>query len=105
MFASAEAAHFSNEDNRPLTAASNASHVFVPATTTDTDFLVPADMAPPKSASPAPRRKQRAHHHVGGKDIDEYFKEGEEKSREVHFVPEARTPPPPPPKAKKDAAE
>jgi hypothetical protein len=76
------------------------------------EFLVPANMVPSPTtaggtggAGPPPKgpggRKGRVHHHhvaVPG-DMDDYFKEGEEKSREEDYgasvKPGSAVPPPP----------
>lgn len=74
------------------------------------NFLVPANMAspPPLSSaspdkSPAGRRGAKARHHPPispNTAFDEYFAEGEMKSREQDFAPSRKgTPLPPPPKA------
>nr|POF17456.1 uncharacterized protein c1d4.02c [Quercus suber] len=81
------------------------------------EFLVPADMPnlaqpsppPPPSSSPGPTpqgrpgRKARAPHAAPGAGLDDYFAEGEQKSREVDNAPKAKAGggglPPPPPKA------
>ena len=78
------------------------------------DFLVPANMdiknpspPPPSSGAPPPgkARKQRAHHAVPAAGLDDYFAEGEQKSRELEGStpkPTGSLPPPPkggPPKA------
>ena len=80
------------------------------------EFLVPANMqfqspGTPDGATSTPplkrEKKARAHHPAGpAVDIDEYFMEGEQKSREEDHAPPAKTgglPPPPkasrPPKA------
>ncbi|MBE3045179.1 hypothetical protein IMZ48_22035, partial [Candidatus Bathyarchaeota archaeon] len=63
------------------------------------DFVVPAQMvvAPPTSAPPRGKKKER--HHAPNNLMDEYFKEGEQKSRELDGVRSGRsTPLPPPPK-------
>ncbi|KAF2176339.1 hypothetical protein K469DRAFT_700060 [Zopfia rhizophila CBS 207.26] len=76
------------------------------------ELFVPANMAlPPKSpppmgagagGGPPKGRKQRAHHvHVsptGGSGLDDYFKEGEAKSKEKDFAPKSKGGVPPPPK-------
>ncbi|KAF2459443.1 GRASP55/65 PDZ-like domain-containing protein [Lineolata rhizophorae] len=78
------------------------------------DFLVPANMqfkggdgggeggvAPGRGTPPAHKqaRKHRAHHNVSpAKGLDEYFKEGEEKSKEQDFAPSGSSSVPPPPK-------
>lgn len=107
----AENARFSNEDAR---SGSNntAENFFVPAATSQepTEFLVPAQIISPPLTSTAPlsAKKDKRHGHgtghklpKGGNFMDDYFNEGEKKSREVDFAPSVRsTPPPPPPKAK-----
>lgn len=80
-----------------------------------TELFVPANMALPSKSPPpggvagggsAPpkRGKQRAHHHLahvspsGGGGLDDYFKEGEQKSLEEDHAPTGKTgnvPPPP----------
>lgn len=77
------------------------------------EFLVPANMPqrdsgtsppPPPSAGAPPMgkpRKQRAHHNTGPPaGLDDYFAEGEQKSREIDkpSTPKAGTGLPPPPK-------
>lgn len=107
LFDTSETARFSNEETRPLSSAARSSspHVFVPATASNpADLLVPAQLTspPPPMASPsAPRRKARGHGQAQNKSMmDDYFMEGEKKSREVDYAPSAKsTPPPPPPKA------
>jgi len=81
----------------------------------DASFLVPANLPPSSStggsaasalpkgtASRAVGKKGRAHHHHAAPalDIDDYFKEGEEKSREEGYGrrPGAAASLPPPPK-------
>ncbi|QIX00651.1 hypothetical protein AMS68_006168 [Peltaster fructicola] len=75
---------------------------------TPADFLIPADMPLASPASPAPpsgkARKARAHHNTApAAGLDDYFKEGEEQSREADNAPSAKAAgaPPPPPKASK----
>jgi hypothetical protein len=72
------------------------------------EFLIPADMdfqhpSPPPGAGPPKRdRKARAHAQVSPSgELDDYFKEGEEKSREMDNAPtpKAGSNVPPPPKA------
>ncbi|TVY80971.1 Uncharacterized protein LSUE1_G002132 [Lachnellula suecica] len=95
-----ENARFSNEEGR----APADGQFLVPAATSDPgDFLVPAQLAaaaPPQGTMPA-RKKERKHgHSPGNKVLDDYFMEGEKKSRELDYAPSAKsTPPPPPPKA------
>ncbi|WPG99957.1 Hypothetical protein R9X50_00278000 [Acrodontium crateriforme] len=93
------------------------------STAAPADFLVPANMSfptqptsppPPTSTSPAPTppngppttrtKKARAHHAVNSTTagLDDYFAEGEQKSREIDRAPTPKTTgnlPPPPPKA------
>ena len=75
------------------------------------EYLVPANMpvtnpSPPPSAPPGRHKKARAHHNPSpAKGLDDYFKEGEEQSRELDNAPTpkaADAPPPPPPKASKE---
>lgn len=110
---SSESAHFSNEEARPGSAmaydsstggAGAASHMFVPAETAavndSSEFLIPAQLAPPPMGGPPTGGKKKRAGHSPNKMMDEYFNEGEKKSREMDFAPSAKsTPPPPPPKA------
>lgn len=92
----------------PAVGQPEASAGFVPATGPPpaADFLVPAqvvDAAPVASAGP-PRGKKKDRHDRHGQNpnamMDDYFKEGEKKSRELDHAPSGRrTPLPPPPKA------
>ncbi|KAG0651116.1 Golgi reassembly-stacking of 65 kDa [Hyphodiscus hymeniophilus] len=91
-----ENARFSNEESRRL---SGGDGFFVPATTTETtDFLVPAQIVSPAAPGHGKKREKK-HGHSPNKMMDDYFMEGEKKSREVDYAPSAATPPPPPPKA------
>ncbi|KAI9736889.1 MAG: hypothetical protein M1818_005940 [Claussenomyces sp. TS43310] len=102
-----EAARFSNEERQSETDTGN---YFVPAKSAAQDpgdLLVPAQMVSPplpRTASPG-MRKDKKHGKVSmrpgkGLDMDDYFNEGEKKSRELDYAPSAKsTPPPPPPKA------
>ena len=103
MLFETENARFSNEEPRPL---SGSGEYFVPGeAATPGDFLVPAQLvSPPPTSVPAPtagRKKERKHGHSPNKGMmDDYFMEGEKKSRELDHAPNAKvTPPPPPPKA------
>lgn len=97
-----ENARFSNEEIRPLSGAGGDSQFFVPAATSEPgEFLVPAQLAagPPQGA-PARKKEKKHGHSPGNKVLDDYFMEGEKKSRELDYAPSAKsTPPPPPPKA------
>jgi hypothetical protein len=107
----AETARFSNEDIRGGSNG-NDSNYFVPAAIKQqpTEFLVPAQIITPPLPPPAsaPRKDKRHGHGTGhgkipkgDKLMDDYFLEGEKKSREVDYAPSAKsTPPPPPPKSK-----
>lgn len=101
-----ESARFSNEESRPSPSMQQGG--FQPslaAPQSEPTFLVPANMsfAPPPSDGP-PKSAKKARAVVSpGAGIDDYFKEGEEKSRELD---RGSTPKnagaglPPPPKAK-----
>jgi len=105
-----ENARFSNEEPRPVSGGGDTSHLFIPATVSEsTEFLVPAQLTggPPPASSPAKKReKKHGHGHSPNKLMDDYFTEGEKKSREIDHAPTSKTatlPPPPksggPPKA------
>ena len=106
-----ESARFSNEENRPSSSTPSFQPSGTPVPPPSTDFLVPANIqfsnAPPVAVPkgdgpPKSSRKARAHHVVSpGTSMDEYFKEGEEKSREQDHSPAPRAAAglPPPPKA------
>ena len=98
-----ENARFSNEDVRPISGAGDASQYLVPAASTEpSNFLVPAELTSVTPPTTAPtKKKDKKHGHTPNKALmDDYFQEGEKKSREVDFAPTAKsTPPPPPPKS------
>lgn len=100
-----ENARFSNEKVRPMSGAGDTSQYFVPATPEPAgDFLVPAQTlasAPPTGGLGRKKDKKHPHGHSPNKNfMDDYFMEGEKKSRELDHPPSARnTPPPPPPKS------
>jgi hypothetical protein len=94
-----ENARFSNEEARPL--SGDASQFFVPAAVSEPgDFLIPAQLASGPPMSTPGKKKDKKHGHSPNKAfMDDYFNEGERKSRELDHAPSARsTPPPPPPK-------
>lgn len=94
-----ENARFSNEEARPLSGG-DASHFFVPATAS-ADFLVPAQLTTPPPPSTAGKKKDKRHahgHSPNNNFMDDYFMEGEKKSKELDHAPNARAAPPPPPK-------
>lgn len=92
-----ENARFSNEEGRPLSGG-ETSQFFVPAVASEpTDFLVPAQLVSPPTTHG--KKREKKHSHSPNKMMDDYFMEGEKKSRELDYVPSAKsTPPPPPPK-------
>ena len=107
-----ETTRFSNEEQRSSATGENGfqpSSSSTPAPTSD--FLVPADMQFSATSPPAPptgdgppktAKKARAHHVVSpGTSMDDYFKEGEEKSKELEgrSTPKPGSTVPPPPKA------
>lgn len=109
IFDGAETARFSQDEARVGGFDAAATLTQPPPT-----FIVPAQMAsppPPPIASPesthaVPHRKrnEKVEKLKGGRGmgIDDYFREGEKKSRELDYVSSPRgasTPPPPPPKA------
>lgn len=100
----------SEQQRDPIPKASAPS----PAPPSSGNFLVPANMvSPPPLASPSTNpgsqstarssKSGRRHRHGGlspNRAFDEYFAEGEQKSREQDFVPSRKgTPLAPPPKA------
>jgi hypothetical protein len=102
---SSDTAPTSFDEKRPLDPTSN----HLPgAQAAPTELFVPANMALPSKSPPPPsaqaKRKGRAHHAVmspaGGSELDDYFKEGEEKSLQEDNAPKAKSGGvPPPPKA------
>jgi hypothetical protein len=77
-----------------LSGADNGSELFVPA-----NIALPAKSPPPQGTAP-PKRKQRAHAAPpGAGGLDDYFKEGEQKSKEDDYTPKGKGGVPPPPKA------
>ncbi|KAE8442297.1 hypothetical protein EG329_003497 [Mollisiaceae sp. DMI_Dod_QoI] len=93
-----ENARFSNEEIRPL---SGSGEYLGPTAPSDpSDLLVPAQLVSSSIATTGRGRKEKKHGHAPNKAfMDDYFTEGEKKSRELDYAPTARnTPPPPPPK-------
>ena len=106
-----ETARFSNEEGRPISShlqsyPSGGSLYQTASNTQSSDLLVPAALAsppppPPMASTPSgpPRTGRKARKPASPNSaFDEYFKEGEEKSKEEDFTPAAKTAPPPPPK-------
>ncbi len=106
-----ETARFSNEENRPGSAnlksyPSGSSLYKASLNQQSSDLLVPATLASPPppppigAAAPGPPRTGRKARKVVSPNsaFDEYFKEGEQKSKEEDFTPAAKSVPPPPPK-------
>jgi len=101
-----ENARFSNEEVRTMPGAGgDASQFHVSAAAEPAgDFLVPAQTlasAPPTGVQGRKKDRKHGHGHSPNKNfMDDYFMEGEKKSRELDHPPSAKsTPPPPPPKA------
>lgn len=93
------------DEKRPL-----VSSVGIPAQSgAPAELFVPANMAlpakspPPQGTAPPPKKKGRAHQvaspATGGGGLDDYFKEGEQKSLEQDYAPTKGSGVPPPPKA------
>jgi len=98
-----ENARFSNEEVRaytPQPQQQDGTQFFVPAANAQVDesnFLVPANVVNPPVTGGGGGKKKRVQR--GGGGLDDYFNEGEKKSRELDHAPSAKsTPPPPPPK-------
>lgn len=108
-----ETARWSNDGGRPASTQPQASPLGDtlledPTTQLSSNFLVPATMTSPppllpaSTVSPGPPRSARKARHAASstQGFDDYFKEGEQKSKEEDFAPSAKTaPPPPPPKS------
>lgn len=106
-----ETARFSNEENRPpstnLRSYPSGSSLYKTGLNTQSnDLLVPASLIsppPPPQITPTPsappKSGRKARKAVSPNSaFDEYFKEGERKSKEEDFTPSAKNAPPPPPK-------
>lgn len=93
-----ENARFSNEGPRPLSGGGDFYATTAPSE--PSDFLVPAQLVTSPHVTGPARKKDKKAHAPNKNFMDDYFTEGEKKSREVDFAPGAKsTPPPPPPKA------
>ncbi|CAF9935984.1 hypothetical protein IMSHALPRED_010418 [Imshaugia aleurites] len=107
-----ETARFSNEENRPSSAnlrsyPSGSSLYKTSSNQQSSDLLVPATLVSPPPPPPPMgamtsgplRAARKARKAVSPHSaFDEYFKEGEQKSKEEDFTPAAKSAPPPPPK-------
>ncbi|KAL8760363.1 MAG: hypothetical protein Q9184_003385, partial [Pyrenodesmia sp. 2 TL-2023] len=94
-----EAARFSNEQHRsPSTQPAVQSPSSYPPPSSATQSSIPAAAGPPKGATRKPRAAA-----ASNMTFDEYFREGEQKSKEEDFAPSTKSagPPPPPPKSAK----
>ncbi|KAL9018781.1 MAG: hypothetical protein Q9185_003935 [Variospora sp. 1 TL-2023] len=114
-----ETARFSNEEHRPsstqpqMQSSSSSSYPPPSSATQSSDMLIPASMVspPPQSAKlPAvaggpPRSAAKKPRNAAASNLtfDEYFREGEAKSKEEDYAPSAKNAarPPPPPKSAK----
>lgn len=112
-----ETARFSNEERRPLStqppSQSPPLHPPSSSATHSSDLLVPASITSPPPPAPQPAAIPIAGPQRGAKKprataaanmtFDDYFREGEQKSKEEDFAPSSKTaaPPPPPPKSAK----
>ncbi|KAJ4348132.1 uncharacterized protein N0V89_009504 [Didymosphaeria variabile] len=87
----------SSASNLPPAQVGAPSELFVPA-----NMALPLKSSPPQAGAPPKKGKQRAHHaHIspsGGGGLDDYFKEGEQKSAAEDFAPKREGSVPPPPK-------
>jgi hypothetical protein len=91
---SSEAAPTSFDEKRPPVNQGAPPELFVPAS-----MALPSKSPPPQGNAPS-RKKGRAHHVVSpaGGGLEDYFKEGEEKSLAADNAPKAKSggvPPPP----------
>ncbi|KAL9133075.1 MAG: hypothetical protein Q9175_005752 [Cornicularia normoerica] len=106
-----ETARFGNGEDRPPSATlrsypSGSSLHKTSSNQQSSDLLVPATLVSPPPPPPmgattpgAPRAARKARKAMSPKSaFDEYFKEGEQKSKEEDFTPAAKSAPPPPPK-------
>lgn len=116
-----ETARFSNEGGRPSATLPQASPLtisqsedFSPNQGSSQSLIpatIPLHQPPPSTGLAAPPRGARKPRHAASiaQDFDDYFREGEQKSKEEDFVPSTKAIPlpppprsgiPPPPKAK-----
>lgn len=113
-----ETARFSNEEHRSSSTQpqSNSPSLYPPpsSATQSSDMLIPASMVsppPPSATLPTaagpPKGATRKPRNVAAPKMtfDDYFREGEQKSKEEDFAPASKStaPPPPPPKSAKSA--
>ncbi|KAL8838155.1 MAG: hypothetical protein Q9176_005238 [Flavoplaca citrina] len=113
-----ETARFSNDEHRPPSAQlrSQSPSIYPPSSsvTQSSDLIIPASMASPSplpsqstaglTAGPPRGVKKPRATPASNMSFDEYFREGEQKSKEEDFAPTTKNsaPPPPPPKSAKD---
>lgn len=109
LFEGNETARFSNEEARSSPSFAQPPPASIPALGGDSEFLIPADMIaspPPPNQTVSPGatshgNKKKARGHKVNMNMDDYFNEGEKKSRELDYAPSAKsTLPPPPPSSK-----
>lgn len=113
-----ETARFSNEEHRPSSTQPqpNSPSIYPPPSSAaqSSDMLVPASMVsppPPSATLPTaagpPKGATRKSRNVAASKMtfDEYFREGEQKSKEEDYAPSSKTtgPLPPPPKTVRSA--
>jgi len=103
---STDSAPTSFDEKRPFISSSDLPDQSQGIPGAPSELFVPANMALPSKSPPpsgtAPKRKGRAPHGVspaGGGGLDDYFKEGEQKSLEEDYAPKKGGGVPPPPKA------
>ncbi|KAF2200957.1 hypothetical protein GQ43DRAFT_449152 [Delitschia confertaspora ATCC 74209] len=102
------------DENGPLPGSDIASPVPAPLAGASPSLFIPANLSlpskspppvmhtpPPAGSAPPKVRKAKTHHApppmVGG-GLNDYFAEGEAKSREEDYAPKSKSPVPPPPK-------
>lgn len=82
-----ENARFSNEEVRPLSASGGRQFYPPQAAAESNDFLIPAQMVSPPVAAAAPGKRKGRGHSPNKAFMDDYFTEGEKKSRELDHAP------------------